>query len=315
MRFLVTGGAGFIGSNLVRALKTHYPKSKVYVLDDFSSGHFKNLLHLECEVITADLSHRELWEWLKSKFSFDAVFHQGAITDTTLEDQSRMMKVNADSLRYILEACLHWKAKLIYASSAGVYGNSPVPMREESGLVPENIYGFSKLAMDRIAMNFLQEHAEIRVVGLRYFNVYGPGEAHKGKTASMVYQLYRQIKQGQRPRLFKWGEQRRDFVYVEDAVRANLLALEREVSGIYNVATGVARSFNEVVSLLKEYLGVSCQVEYFDCPYDFYQKHTQADISKAQKELGYSPQYSLEEGIADYLGSLGEDVPRTKINS
>ncbi len=308
MRFLVTGGAGFIGSNLAKALEKKYPKAKVYILDDFSSGHFKNLIGFSGEVITADLSKKELWEWLKTNFQFDVVFHQGAITDTTVQDQRRMMEVNADSLRYILDACLYWKAKLIYASSAGVYGNSKPPMKEEEGLEPENIYGFSKLTMDRIAINFLEEHPEIQVVGLRYFNVYGPGEHYKGKTASMIYQLYRQMKEGKRPRLFKWGEQRRDFVYIEDVVKANLLAFEREVSGVFNVATGIPRSFNEIVDILNKYLGTNYEVEYFDCPYEFYQNFTQADLSKAREFLGYEPLYSLEEGIRDYLERLGEAI-------
>ncbi|MDW8066240.1 MAG: ADP-glyceromanno-heptose 6-epimerase [Aquificaceae bacterium] len=307
MRFLVTGGAGFIGSNLAKTLESKY-NCKVYVLDDFSSGHFKNLIGFRGEVITGDLSDRHLWDWLKKNYRYDAVFHQGAITDTTIQDQNRMMRVNADSLRYILDACLYWKAKLIYASSAGVYGNSPAPMREEEGLVPENIYGFSKLMMDRIATSFMEQHKEIQIVGLRYFNVYGPGEAYKGKTASMVYQLYRQIKEGKRPRLFKWGEQRRDFVYIRDVIDANLRALEREVSGIFNIATGKARSFNEIVAILNQYLGTNFEPEYFDCPYDFYQNFTQADISRAREKLGYEPQYSLEEGIREYLERLGESV-------
>ena len=308
MRFLITGGAGFIGSNLVKALEKVYPSCKTYVLDDFSSGHFKNLIGSRCKVITGDISDPQLWDWLKKEFYFDVVFHQGAITDTTVQDQKRMMEVNANSMWYILYACKHWKAKLIYASSAGVYGNSPPPMKEEEGLKPENVYGFSKLVMDRIALSFMEEYPEIRVVGLRYFNVYGPGEAYKGKSASMMYQLYLQIKQGKRPRLFKWGEQKRDFVYVEDVVKANLLALEKDVSGIYNIATGQGRSFNEIVTLLNKYLGTNYEPEYFDCPYDFYQNFTQADISKAKRDLGYEPSYNLEEGIKEYLERLGESI-------
>ncbi|WP_448588606.1 ADP-glyceromanno-heptose 6-epimerase [Thermocrinis sp.] len=304
MRFLITGGAGFIGSNLAKELERRYPKAKVFVLDDFSSGHFKNLIGFRGEVITGDISEPSLWDYLKKNFKFDAVFHQGAITDTTVMDQARMLKVNADSLRYILDCVGYWKAKLIYASSAGVYGNSPSPMKEGEGEVPENPYGFSKLMMDRIAQNFMEENPHVQIVGLRYFNVYGPGEAFKGKTASMVYQLYRQMKEGKRPRLFKWGEQRRDFVYVKDVIRANLLALEKNVSGIFNVATGEARSFNEIVSILNQHLGTNWEPDYFDCPYDFYQNYTQADISKAVSMLGYKPQFSLEEGIKDYLKYL-----------
>jgi ADP-L-glycero-D-manno-heptose 6-epimerase len=144
MRVLITGGAGFIGSNLAKELQNTYPKAKIWVLDDFSSGHFKNLLGFKGEVITADLSEPSLWEWLKRNFHFDVVFHQGAITDTTVMDQFKMLRVNADSMRFILDAVLVWKAKLIYASSAGVYGNSPSPMREGEGEFPENPYGFSK---------------------------------------------------------------------------------------------------------------------------------------------------------------------------
>ena len=304
MRVLITGGAGFIGSNLAKELQSTYPKAKIWVLDNFSSGHFKNLLGFKGEVITADLSEPSLWEWLKEKFHFDVVFHQGAITDTTLMDQFKMLRVNADSMRFILDAVLAWKAKLIYASSAGVYGNSPSPTREGEGEVPENPYGFSKLMMDQIALNFMEENPHIKVVGLRYFNVYGPAESYKGKTASMVYQLYKQIKEGKRPRLFKWGEQRRDFVYVKDVIRANLLAMEKDVSGIFNIATGMARSFNEIVYILNQLLGTNLEPDYFDCPYDFYQNYTQADITKARELLGYEPQYSLEEGIKDYLKHL-----------
>ena len=304
MRILITGGAGFIGSNLAKELEKLYPKAKIWVLDDFSSGHFKNLIGFKGEVITADLSDQSLWEYLKERYKFDVVFHQGAITDTTVMDQARMLRVNADSLRFILDCVLHWQAKLIYASSAGVYGNSPSPMKEGEGEVPENPYGFSKLMMDRIAKNFMAENPHIQVVGLRYFNVYGPGESFKGKSASMIYQLYRQMKEGKRPRLFKWGEQKRDFVYIKDVVKANLLALEKNVSGIFNIATGQARSFNEIVSILNQALGTCLEPDYFDCPYDFYQNYTQADISKAKELLGYEPEFSLEDGIKDYLKYL-----------
>ena len=301
MRILITGGAGFIGSNLAFALQDRYPSAEIFVLDNFSSGHFKNLIGFRGEVITGDITSEELWGYLKAHFSFDAVFHQAAITDTTVSDQWLMMKTNADSLRYILDSALEWGAKVIYASSAGVYGNTEPPMKEESGLEPENIYGFSKLMMDRIALYYMKNHPEIQIVGLRYFNVYGPRESYKGKSASMIYQLAVKMMHGQKPRIFKWGDQRRDFVYVKDVVQANLLALEKNVSGIFNIATGEARSFNEIIEILNRELGTNLETEYFDCPYDFYQEFTKADISKAKEVLGYSPQFSLEEGIRDYL--------------
>ncbi len=301
MRILITGGAGFIGSNIAFAIQDKYPDAKVYVLDNFSSGHFKNLIGFRGEVITGDIKDKSLWEYLRKHFSFDVVFHEAAITDTTVMDQKLMMETNADSFRYLLDAALDWGAKVIYASSAGVYGNTPAPMREDRGLEPENIYGFSKLMMDHIALDYMKRHPDMRIVGFRYFNVYGPRESFKGKTASMIYQLAVKMMRGEKPRIFKWGEQKRDFVYIKDVVRANLLALEKDVSGIFNIATGEARSFNEIIEILNRELGTNLETEYFDCPYDFYQEFTQADIGRAREVLGYEPEYSLEEGIRDYL--------------
>ncbi len=304
MRVLITGGAGFIGSNVAFAIQERFPSASIYILDNFSSGHFKNLIGLRAQVITGDIKDAETWKEIRERFAFDVIFHKAAITDTTVQDQALMMKTNSDSFRYILELALEWGAKVIYASSAGVYGNTPAPMREETGLEPENVYGYSKLSMDYIAMDYMGRFPELKVVGFRYFNVYGYKEQYKGKTASMIYQLYKQMKEGKRPRLFKWGEQRRDFVYIRDVVQANLLALEKDVSGIFNIATGEARSFNDIVNILNAELNTSYEPDYFDCPYDFYQEFTQADISKARLELGYSPAYGLEEGIRDYLRHL-----------
>jgi len=301
MKILITGGAGFIGSNLAHALQEKYPHAKIYVLDNFSSGHFKNLIGFKGQVITGDIRDKELWSYIRKNFYFDVIFHKAAITDTTVTDQKLMMETNSESFRYILDLAVEWGAKVIYASSAGVYGNTLPPMREDRGLEPENIYGFSKLSMDRIAQEYMENYPELSVIGFRYFNVYGPREEYKGKSASMIFQLAVKMLKGEKPRLFKWGEQKRDFVYIKDAIKANLLALEKNLSGIFNVATGQARSFNEIVEILNRELGTNYEVEYFDCPYDFYQKHTEADLTKIRNALGYEPGYSLEEGIRDYI--------------
>ena len=309
MRILVTGGAGFIGSNLVDELQKKYPDAEIAVLDNFQSAYFENLLNFRGEFITGDISKKELWDYLAKNYRFDVVFHQAAITDTTVEDQKLMMEVNTQSFKYLLDTALKkWNAKVIYASSAAVYGNCPAPMREEGCLKPENIYGFSKLMMDNLAKKYLKEFPNAYIVGLRYFNVYGPKEAHKGKFASMVYQLAVKMMKGQRPRLFKWGEQKRDFVYIKDVVKANLLAMERPVRGIFNVGTGKARSFNELVEILNKTLGTNYEVEYFDNPYKFYQNYTEADLTNSEKFLGYKPDWSLEEGVKDYIEWLKRNV-------
>ncbi|NPB05322.1 MAG: ADP-glyceromanno-heptose 6-epimerase [Aquificae bacterium] len=308
MRILVTGAAGFIGSNLVKALQNRYPEAEIVAVDDFSSASFENLLDFKGELVTGDVSDRRFWEYLADLYEFDAVFHQAAITDTTVTDQRRMTEVNTLAFKYLLEVAVkRWGAKVIYASSAAVYGNCPAPMREDGCLKPENVYGFSKLMMDRTAEVYLRRFPRAQIVGLRYFNVYGPGEAHKGRFASMVYQLAVKMARGERPRLFKWGEQRRDFVYVKDVVKANLLAFEREVRGIFNVGFGKGRSFNELVEILNRVLGTDFEPEYIDNPYPFYQNYTEADLTRSKTLLGYEPEWPLERGVEEYVKLLREE--------
>ncbi|MBR5151313.1 MAG: NAD-dependent epimerase/dehydratase family protein, partial [Elusimicrobiaceae bacterium] len=181
-----------------------------------------------------------------------------------------------------------------------------VPNVETQPTHPENVYGFSKVIMDNVARQFVEENHDMTVIGLRYFNVYGPGEYFKGKMASMVYQLYLQMKQGQRPRIFKMGEQQRDFVYVKDIVKINLCALTNgKESGVYNAATGVPRDYNAMVACLNKEMGTHLEPDYIDNPYAaFFQVKTQADITKSKEKLGYTPDYTLETGIADYVKIL-----------
>jgi len=298
---LITGGAGFIGSNLALTLQEIYPESKILILDDFSSANFKNLKKFKGEVLACDVSSDEIF-FKADEFQPDLIFHLASITDTTVTDQELMMRKNVDGFKNVLEIAYDNEATVVYASSASVYGNvkEHIPLKEDREKSPENVYAFSKYIMDNIAEDF-SEKTGLKVVGVRYFNVYGYGEAHKGKFASMIYQLYRQMKAGKRPRLFKWGEQKRDFVYIKDAVEATILAKEAPHSTVYNVGSGEARSFNDIVSLLNKYLGLDLQPDYFDCPYDFYQEYTQADMSKIKEELGFVPKYNLEKGIKEYV--------------
>ncbi|MDE2485728.1 MAG: NAD-dependent epimerase/dehydratase family protein, partial [candidate division NC10 bacterium] len=164
-----------------------------------------------------------------------------------------------------------------------------------------NVYGFSKALLENLARRFDDAPGGFRIVGLRYFNVYGPGEAHKGAAASMIYQLAQQIRAGKRPRIFKYGEQARDFVYVKDVVEATLLAAEAGRSGVYNVGSGRSTSFNEVIALLNNALGTDHDPDYFDNPYPFYQPHTEADVTLARADLGYAPRYPIDRGIAEYV--------------
>ena len=301
-RILVTGGAGFVGSNLVKTLASQWPDADVVVLDAFVNGHFKNLIGFTGELIAGDLTDPRIMNDLTDR-KFDVVFHQGAITDTTVSDQKKMIEVNTNTFSSLLRLCAENKAPLVYASSAAVYGNSPSPNRVGAGEVPENVYGYSKYLMDQMTLRYLNSSPAPShpVVGLRYFNVYGPGEYYKGKMASMILQLALKMRRNITPRLFKFGDQRRDFVYVDDIVQANLKAGAAGISGIFNAGSGVSRTFNDIVAILNEALNTDHYIEYFDNPYPFYQNNTCAHIEDTKAKLGYSPAYTLEQGIQDYV--------------
>jgi ADP-L-glycero-D-manno-heptose 6-epimerase len=298
--YIITGGAGFIGSNLTLALQEKFPNANLTVIDDFRSGDFKNLSGYRGDFVAADLANLD-WGEQFGEEKFDAIFHLAAITDTTNHDQFEQTHDNVESFRRILKFAKPNKTRIIFASSASIYGAAKEASVENNGAAPANIYAFSKAIMDNIAIREAKEDANWIIVGLRYFNVYGPREAHKGVPASMVFHLSQQIKGGKRPRIFKHGEQQRDFVYVKDIVEGTISALNAKESGIYNLGSGSARSFNELVDLLNKSLGTNFEPEYFDNPHAHYQNFTQADLSRARKALGYEPRFSLEEGVRDYM--------------
>ena len=298
MRALVTGAAGLIGSNL--ALELEKQGHDVVALDNFSTGIFENLREFKGDVVTADLRKPE--EWAGKLGKIDAVFHQAAITDTTIMDQKLMMSVNVEAFRALLDWAEDAKVKkVVYASSAGVYGDRPVPQKETVEPKPLNVYAFSKMVMENVA-----RESKVKTIGLRYFNVYGPRETHKKKAASMIYQLYQQMKQSKRPRVFEFGEQYRDFIYVKDVVRANILAANKGVRGVFNCCTGKKTSFNQIIADLNAVLGTNLQPDYFKNPYSFYQNETLGDPGKAVRELKFSAAYTTTAGIKDYLGGAAQ---------
>ncbi|MGM0534412.1 MAG: ADP-glyceromanno-heptose 6-epimerase [Campylobacterota bacterium] len=311
---VITGAAGFIGSNLALTLQKKYPGCKIVAFDSFRSdatfpngnptslGHFKNLIGFEGEVISGDINDAADLAKLEA-IEFDYMFHQAAISDTTVMDQKLMVATNVNAFKDLLDICVRKNAHMVYASSAGTYGNSPAPNSVGIGEEPENIYGFSKLMMDNIAYEYMKK-TDITIAGLRYFNVYGPREVYKSKTASMILQLGLQMLDGKNPRLFKYGEQKRDFVYIDDVVQANLKAATAGVKGVFNVGTGNARMFKDIVAALNDNLDMNKEIEFFDNPYSFYQNHTEADIDTTCQKLGYKPQFSLEAGVKAYCDEI-----------
>ena len=244
---IVTGGAGFIGSNIVKELNNQ-GRTDILVIDDLDKGDkYKNLIGLHF----IDYQHKDhfLENFTSNDFyglNIDAIFHEGACSDTMEYNVNYMMQTNFEYSKALLRFCINRQIPFIYASSASTYGGGQNGFREadecESALNP---YAFSKLLFDRYVRQFMAD-ARSKIVGLRYFNVYGPQEAHKGKMASI--------------------EQKRDFIYVKDVVKVNLWCLENEIkSGIYNCGTGQAHTFNEAASAVINALGTG-KIEYTDFP-------------------------------------------------
>lgn len=314
-KVLITGGAGFIGSNLAFYFQNNHPTCQVVVFDIFRSeatfsngnlksfGHFKNLIGFNGEVISGDINDEEALKKLSS-YHFDYIFHEAAISDTTVLDQGIMVKTNVNAFKNILELAKLSNAVVVYASSAATYGDAASPQRVGHEQ-PQNVYGFSKLSMDHLAREFSKQNPKMSVIGLRYFNVYGPREYFKNTTASMVLQLGLQILSGKTPRLF-YGSDKivRDFIYIEDVVQANIKAAVSGKSGVYNVGTGHPRSFQDIADILQKELETDLGTEYFNNPYSAYQMHTEADITATRNDLGYEPRVSLEEGIKAYVPEI-----------
>jgi len=313
---LITGGAGFIGSNLAFYFQENHPDARVVVLDSFRSGetlsngnlrsfgHFKNLVGFTGEVISGDINDKALLAQLENDYHFDYIFHEAAISDTTALEQDLMVRTNLNAYKDLLDMAVRQGANMIYASSGATYGDAPSPQRVGRE-APQNVYGFSKLMMDHLSRDYMKK-ASIGIVGLRYFNVYGPREFFKNKTASMVVQFGHQILAGKTPRLFEGSDKIvRDFIYIEDIIQANILAMEPRESGIYNVGTGKARSFQSIVDILQKELGTALTCEYIPNPYvGRYQFHTEADIETTKTGLGYAPRFELEAGIKAYIPEI-----------
>lgn len=311
---IVTGGAGFIGSNLVRSLNARGYED-ILVVDDLTDGvKFRNLV--DCEI--ADyVDWRDFRAALNAGRGIpaEAVFHQGACSDTTEWDGRYMMDVNFAFSKELLEYSLGRRIPLLYASSAAVYGDGQAGFREHPDCEsPLNVYGYSKLLFDRYVRRHLPA-ADSQVVGFRYFNVYGPGEAHKGAMASVAFHVHNQIAAGGDARLFEGsdgygpGEQRRDFVYVDDVVDVNLWFWENpQVSGIFNVGTGASQTFNDVARAVIDWHGRG-DIHYVPFPEHLrgrYQSYTEADLS-ALRTAGYDrPFRAVEQGVAAYLDRLGQ---------
>ncbi len=309
--YVVTGGAGFIGSNLV-ARMSEKGLDDIVVVDDLTDGYkYRNLVDID---IADYLDHDDFIERLETDDGFaksiTAILHQGACSTTTEWDGRYMMQANYEYSKRILHVCERLGTPFIYASSAAVYGASAEFTESEANERPLNVYGYSKLQFDRYVR---RRQSACQVVGLRYFNVYGPREQHKGSMASVAFHFNNQLLESGETRLFEGsdgysdGGQLRDFVYVDDVCDVNLWFLEHpDQSGVFNCGTGRAQSFNDVANAVIDWheRGVIRYIPFPDHLKGAYQSYTQADLSLLRAtgcDVEFRP---VEQGVPAYLEFL-----------
>lgn len=287
MKILITGGSGFIGSHLVR----HFAPIAEVTATASDGEH-----DLACEVISWDEAHNR---------HFDVVLHQRGDNDTLSFDEETMNRVNVQEPLNLF-SMLHYRGcrKFVYASSCAVYGNQPAPFSEQMKVHPLNVYGLSKVYFEWLMDDFGQRH-DVQMIGLRYSNVYGTGEGHKDRRASMVHQLTHQMMNGDRPQIFANGEQARDFVHVLDVVQANARALESNASGVFNVGSGEATSFNDLVEIINQNLNTNLTPKYICNPsISGYQDRTLTDLTLIREVLGYEPEFNIRSGVKQFISEL-----------
>lgn len=316
---VVTGAAGFIASNVAMSLNQHGFNDLVLV-DDFSKTEKKR--NYENLAFTELVDRNAFFDWFdKNHEKIDFIVHLGARTDTTEFDYNVFQQLNVDYTLGLWNLCTEYHIPLVYASSAATYGMGELGYDDRHDIVPQlkplNPYGRSKNEIDKFILG--QKEQPPFWAGLKFFNVYGPNEFHKGKMASVILHAYRQIRETGKVKLFRShnlayadGQQLRDFVYVKDVAKVILWLMEhRPESGLYNVGTGHARSFYDLADNTFKAMGIETNVEFIDTPLeirDKYQYFTEANMAKL-RGVGYSePFTSLEDGVKEYVDFLNSQL-------
>jgi ADP-L-glycero-D-manno-heptose 6-epimerase len=332
MYIVVTGAAGFIGANLVKALNERGMKNIIAVDNLTRADKFRNLV--DCDIADYVDKHDFIARIQAGHYDgeIDAIFHEGACSDTMEGDGHYMMENNYRYSMILLDWCQDQDVQFIYASSAATYGSTDTFKEERQYEGPLNVYGYSKFLFDQIVRQRLAQNPSTQIVGFRYFNVYGPRETHKGRMASVAFHNYNQFRADGKVRLFEGshgygnGDQQRDFVFVDDVARVNLFFLDHPgKSGIFNLGSGRAQSFNDVAvaavngcrkakdegPLTLDELRAQGLLEYIAFPEALkgkYQAYTQADLTKL-REAGYdAPMATVEEGVTRYMEWLHKHV-------
>lgn len=309
---VITGGAGFIGSSVVRYLNNQGFTNLLLVDDLGKTEKWKNLVGKRFVDI---ISKHQLFNWLEGRESIiEAFIHLGACTDTVETNADYLLENNYHFTLKLAEYALKNDHRFIYASSAATYGDGQDgfddDLNEIYKLRPLNMYGFSKQLFDQWALN---QGVLDKIVGLKYFNVFGPNENHKGRMASVITKLVPRIQAGQKVQLFKSseperfgdGEQKRDFIYVKDVVRMTCAFLKNDIGGLFNIGSGRASTWNELTSAVYKAMGKPVEIEYIDMPLDLiakYQNYSRANMDQTRKALGNIVNcMPLEESVGDYV--------------
>lgn len=309
---VVTGALGFIGSCLISKLNQEGYK-EIIAVDDFTQT--QKLKNLENKSVKLKIERNTFFQWLdKNQETVDFIFHLGARTDTTEFDYALLEELNTQYSKEVWNRCVSYQIPLVYASSAATYGDGRLGYDDDEGIIsklkPLNPYGESKNKFDLWVIT--EKDKPFYWIGLKFFNVYGPNEYHKGRMASVILHAYNQIQSTGEMNLFKShnpnfkdGEQMRDFIYVKDVIDVCFwLMNNRNNSGIYNLGSGKARTFNDLVNTIFKTLGKPPKIDFIDTPEDIrdkYQYYTEANMVKLSG-IGYAKDfYTLEAGIADYI--------------
>jgi UDP-glucose 4-epimerase len=308
---LVTGGAGFIGSNVVEKLVER--DVEVVVLDSLYLGEESNLSEVreEVEFVEGSVTDPETVE--EAVQGCDTVFHMAARSSSPMhkEDAAEGVRVNVEGFVNTIEASEGAGVeKIVYASTSSVYGSIEPPHRVDSGEYPTNLYTASKMSREMYAKAY-SEQTDVQFTGLRFFSVYGPHEKGKGKYANVLTQFLWKMQDDEQPVIWGDGEQERDLIYVEDVARASIKAAQRieEADGeVFNVGTGDPHNFNEVVDVLNSVLGKDIEAERIENPRDNYVQKHQADISRTREVLGWEPEHSFEEGLRKTVEYYTQEV-------
>ncbi len=298
-KVVVTGGAGFIGSNLCEALvQKGYD---VVAYDNFFLGKPENLKGINVKTIRGDIL--EFDKLNKACKGAVCIFNQAAASSSPMfiQDLKHAYAINIEGFINVLEAARKKNSSVVYASTSSVYGNKNELLREDMRIIPPNFYAASKLANEHLAMLFASQYS-IRITGLRYMSVYGPHEKTKGIYANLVSQFLWDMQKDKAPVIYGNGKQTRDFTYVKDVAKANILAMESGIkSDIFNVGTGISHSLVDLIRILNKILGKNIKPQFIEIPVKNYISEQNADTRKAGKILGFKAQYSLEQGIREIL--------------